>query len=150
MDDSPFEQPVMLGEASMELTPTSTQQRRDDPQLQVKQLELGIASTEIYLEHGCFEMPVLQVSSLLVAQRERRAPFAPNSLLHHALVAAAIPWLGNDVLESYGYSSRDEALGHTIEDFEVSHKIHAPIPQPRLTVRGTYRNFYKCRSRKQN
>lgn len=105
-------------EAMAESPNTQTQEICDLAYEEI-QLEFGIASAEIYLEQGCFEMPVLHAPDLLAAQRDGRSPFAPRSLPHLGLVAAAIPWLSNDLLVRYGYDDREEALHKTIETFDA-------------------------------
>lgn len=91
----------------------------------VPKTDLRIACALIYTEHIYFEIPVLDYSALLGSLAERRAAYPLDSLLHHALVAAAVPWLEGKMLAHEGFQNRQEAFDKSIERFEVSEQPHA-------------------------
>ncbi|KAH8665569.1 hypothetical protein BGZ61DRAFT_484281 [Ilyonectria robusta] len=85
----------------------------------VSKTDLGIACALIYTENIYFEIPVLDYSALLGSLAERRAAYPLDSLLHHALVAAAVPWLEGNMLAHEGFQNRQEAFDKSIERFEA-------------------------------
>lgn len=86
----------------------------------VSKTDLGVACALIYTEHIYFEIPVLDYSALLCSLAERRAAYPLDSLLHHALVAATVPWLEDEMLAHDGFQTRQEAFDKSVERFEVS------------------------------
>lgn len=84
--------------------------------------ELGTISARIYLDHVYFELPVLDYPALLRSCKEGATPFPKGSLLHHALLASALPWLDQVTLALHGFSNRVEAFESNLTDFEVSRK----------------------------
>lgn len=81
--------------------------------------EIGVRCTEVYLEHVYFQMPVLQVSSLLTAHSKICSPFSPGSLLYHGLVASCVPWMNHQSLVWDDCSTRGDALELQLKLFEV-------------------------------
>ncbi|KAH7169886.1 hypothetical protein EDB81DRAFT_774049 [Dactylonectria macrodidyma] len=82
--------------------------------------DLGAACALIYIEHIYFEAPVLECPSLRCSIEQGRAVFPTDTLLHHALVAAAVPWLSSKILATYGFQCRQEAIDSSSEGFEAS------------------------------
>ncbi|KAH6970674.1 hypothetical protein BKA56DRAFT_661334 [Ilyonectria sp. MPI-CAGE-AT-0026] len=85
----------------------------------VPKTDLCIPCALIYTEHIYFEIPVLDYSALLGSLAERRAAYPLDSLLHHALVAAAVPWLEHEMLAHGGFQNRQEAFDKSVETFEA-------------------------------
>jgi hypothetical protein len=88
--------------------------------------ELGTASARIYLDHVYFELPVLDYPALLRSCKESATPFPKGSLLHHALLASALPWLDPAILTLHGFSNRVEAFESNLVGFEVSRERDRP------------------------
>lgn len=86
----------------------------------VPKTDLRIACALIYTEHIYFEIPVLDYSALLGSLAEHKAAYPLDSLLHHALVAATLPWLEDEMLAHDDFQNRQEAFDKSVEKFEVS------------------------------
>lgn len=81
--------------------------------------ELGPVSARIYLEHIYFDLPVLDYPAVLRSCKVGETPFPKGSLLHHALLASALPWLDRIILARHGFSNRVEAFERNFHDLEV-------------------------------
>ena len=81
---------------------------------------LARSCANIYVGHIYFEVPVLDYVGLLNCLHGDGPPYPFDTLLHHALVAAATPWLNIELLPRHGFQSREEIFSSSLERFEVS------------------------------
>ncbi|CAH0046627.1 unnamed protein product [Clonostachys solani] len=71
---------------------------------------LGSTCAKSYIENVYFEVPVLDIGALCTSWQNHKAPFLPESPLHHALILATVSWLDKSTLIRHGFTSREEAF----------------------------------------
>jgi hypothetical protein len=105
-------------------------QLEDETCWAVQHDNLGSTCAKSYIENVYFEVPVLDIGALCTSWQNRKAPFLPESPLHHALILATISWLDKSTLIRHGFTSREEA-------FDVHfNKLKVCMPPWKLKLRG--------------
>lgn len=85
-------------------------QLEDETCWAVQHDNLGSTCAKSYIDNVYFEVPVLDIGALYTSWQNRKAPFLPESPLHHALILATVSWLGKSTLIRHGFTSREEAF----------------------------------------
>ncbi|CAG9947741.1 unnamed protein product [Clonostachys rosea f. rosea IK726] len=85
-------------------------QLEDETCWAVQHDNLGSTCAKSYIDNVYFEVPVLDIGALCTSWQNRKAPFLPESPLHHALILATISWLDKSTLIRHGFTSREEAF----------------------------------------
>lgn len=111
------------GEPEAFLPFTLTQDSHFETAWTTKFDHLGASCARAYIDYVYFQLPVLDASRLYQAWKDNKAPFMPDTVLHHALVVTTIPWLAKDILLGQEHNNREEMLESHLSKFEVSNKV---------------------------
>ncbi|CAG9988728.1 unnamed protein product [Clonostachys byssicola] len=106
--------PFALGSPGLE----TVDQLEDETCWAVQHDNLGSTCAKIYVENVYFEVPVLDIGALCTSWQNHKAPFLPESPLHHALILATVMWLDKSTLIRHGFTSREEAFDVHFNDLK--------------------------------